>query len=933
VAQTFSPDLVPPADFSRRAREYADRQQARRGHLARAEAEEPFYVPLQLQPRLRRAILAPGDTLFRAEERAYDDIRAAVEAPDPNSTQGNPFPALVLLGQPGAGKSTSLRHLGLTLLRAVLDDPSGHLPLFVSLGDHAEGAPLDFLAGQYRRWYGDESLPAVLEAGRLWLLADGLNEMPAGGELEYEKRIRAWRCFFQEDFPPGNRALVACRVADYGAGLKLPRLEVEPMDDERIQDFVARRFQDAPKRGKKLWQEILDDREARGSEHSLYGLARNPFWLVMLVDVYRDLDRLPQNRAALLQHFVDHWLIYETDRPGGRLLVENEQAALQLALDRLAFAMLGAGQNVPQARAWVLSHLPQQLDVSGDAVQTDPRTVLTLAESACLLECRGRPEARVVRFYHQLLLEHFAGRDLLRRFRSPAARGETGFPPPLDEPALWRIPWEEKWQFVESAWDPLPPPPTTGWEEATVLTAAQAALEDGDWPRLARAILPYNPPLAARCLLEAGLEPQEEARADVTGRLLAILRDPAVTADLSARQRLSLRINCGLALGDLGDPRILAGEREAIHPDGRSVRFIEPAWSQPIPAGPFQMGSSRRDRDAYDDEYSEETGDRPHPVTIPHDYVVGLYPVTNAEYACFVANGGYENERWWETGEAQSWLRGELDLSGPWIRRWRQIGQWVREGAIDLDERVAQRRMSPQDAETWRWVATLDDEELARAVREAAGDTGAERCQPRFWEDRRYNNPSQPVVSVCWYEARAYCAWLTEQLRIPRNDQSAIHNPQSAIAVVRLPTEAEWEKAARWDGSMRLTTSGKHARCYPWGDKWDEARANTLEGRVLTTTPVGTYPEGAAPCGALDLAGNVWEWTSSRWGPEVERPAFGYPYDPKDSREEESGTDLRVVRSGSWDFGALNVRCAYRYWLNPADRNHYSGFRVLLQLS
>jgi len=925
VAQALSDNLVPSADFACRAREYAARQQDRRGPLDWADAEEPLYVPLELG--FHRALRASGDDLFRQEEHTYDDIQRAVEAPDPASPHGTPFPALVLLGVPGAGKSTSLRHLGLTLLRAVLEDPAAHLPLFVSLGDYAGGKPADFLAAQYRHWYGDDDLAAVLKGGRLWLLADGLNEMPAANEREHEARVQAWRRFFKEDYPPGNRALVACRQADYGTGLDLPRLEVEPMDEARIQDFIARRFRNAPARGEGLWQALLGDREVRGPEYSLYGLARNPFWLVMLVDVYRDLDRLPENRAVLVQEFVDHWLAYEVDR-SGRLLTDPQRAALQLALDRLAFAMLEAGQNAPQPRKWALSHLPDQVDVDGDLVPTDPRAALALAESACLLECRGRPEARVVRFYHQLLLEHFAGRELLRRFHfspSPSQGEGRGEGPSLEPSALWRIPWQEKWQFVESAWDPLPPPPTTGWEEATVLAAARAALEDGEWARLAQAVLPHNRPLAARCLLEAGplpLPPREragvrvEAVDEVIACLLAAIQDPAATAGLEGRQRTSLRIACGLALGALGDSRILAGEREAVHPDGRHVRFVEPAWSQAIPAGPFPMGSSRDDPEAYGNEYSEATGYRPHTVVISHAYAVGLYPVTNAEYACFVRDRGYGDERWWDTDEARRWRQGELDLSGPWLRRWRQYAQWVRAGTVDPDQLLAQRRISLDYAERLKWAAAASDEELAQTVRRAAGATASEQRHPRYWEDHRYNNPSQPVVGVCWYEARAYCNWLTEQLRITNCELRS---------VVRLPTEAEWEKAARWDG--------KKARRYPWGEKWDEAKANTLEGRVLTTTPVGVYPEGAAPCGALDCAGNVWQWTSSRWGPEAERPSFGYPYDPGDGREESGGTDLRVVRAGSWNSEARHARCASRFGDDPDNRLRRAGFWVLLQLS
>jgi len=959
LAQAIAGDLAPPVDFACLAREYAQRREEQGHPLALVEAAESLYVPLEL--RFYRALRPSEDDLYRREGRTYEDIRAAVEAPNPRSPQPQPFPALALLGDPGAGKSTSLRHLGLELMQEILEGEEPDVPilLFVSLGDHRQGRPVDFLAQEYGRWYGAkefreesrEEFWEVLQAGRLWLLADGLNEMPYADEEHREARVRDWRRFFKHDFPPGNRALVACRVADYGVGLDLPRLEVEPMDAERIQTFIARRFQTRPERGQRLWQELLDDRQARGPEHSLYGLVRNPFWLVVLVDVYGDpaLERLPPNRAALVQCFVDRWLAYEADRPGGSALTGTQRAALQLALDRLAFHMLRHGQNVPLPRAVALSHLPERVSVAGDEVETPPRATLRVAQSACLLKARGRVETRRFHFYHHLLQEHFAGRELLRRFRLPPPSGRGFGSGGLDEADLWRIPWAEKWDFVESEWDPLSPPPTTGWEEATVLAAARAALEDedaeyvglagrGDWPRLARAVLAHNPPLAARCLLEAGLEPAEEVRAELVERLRDVLQDPAATAGLEdPRQRLSLRVACGRALGALGDPRVLAGERQVVHPDGRRVRFILPAWSRLIPAGPFQMGSSRDDPQAYADEYSEGTAGRPHTVTIPHDYVVGRHPVTNAEYACFVDDGGYDQAApWWDTDEARQWLRGELDLSEPWIRRWQQLAQWVRAGEVDPDQLLAQGRISPDYVETLKWAAAADDEELAREVREAAGASAAELAQPRFWEDRRYANPSQPVVGVCWYEARAYCAWLTRHMRasgcpfrVEREGQPEPWRVDPGTLTARLPTEAEWEKAARG--------GGQGSRRYPWGDEGDPAQANTLantlEGRVLTTTPVGVYPDGAAPCGALDLAGNVWEWTSTRWGPEVERPAFGYPYDPGDGREDPGGTDLRVVRGGSWYNDLRAARCAARDGNTPVNRNNNRGFRVLLQLS
>ena len=203
---------------------------------------------------------------------------------------------------------------------------------------------------------------------------------------------------------------------------------------------------------------------------------------------------------------------------------------------------------------------------------------------------------------------------------------------------------------------------------------------------------------------------------------------------------------------------------------------------------------------------------------------------------------------------------------------------------------------------------------------------GRRPTQPRYWDDSHYNNPSQPVVGVCWFEAMAYCAWLTRRINESANYIGAdalvqhVADPQ-----IRLPSEAEWEKAARWDGAA--------ARDYPWGETWDVARANTLEGRVLSTAPAGVYPEGASPWGALELAGNVWEWTGSRWGAEFERPDFVYPYHPADGREDPESSDLRVVRGGTWNYEARSARAACRGRYDPVSWYSRLGFRLLLQLS
>jgi formylglycine-generating enzyme required for sulfatase activity len=178
----------------------------------------------------------------------------------------------------------------------------------------------------------------------------------------------------------------------------------------------------------------------------------------------------------------------------------------------------------------------------------------------------------------------------------------------------------------------------------------------------------------------------------------------------------------------------------------------------------------------------------------------------------------------------------------------------------------------------------------------------AGRRPPAHWKDERPPEglDRHPVVGVSWWDAHAYCQWLSEVTG----------------RVYRLPTEAQWEKAAR----------GTEGRRYPWGDQWRRGRCNSAELDKGGTTEVGAFsPPGDSPYGCADVAGNVLEWVADHFHADYyERSSVTTdPYGPAQGA-------VKVLRGGSWSSDRRGVRCTSRYNGNQKSAGPEAGFRVAI---
>jgi len=845
---TFRPGAIQQLAGSRSERSYLLSLTVRREYQIWATK----FIPLAAQMDVKRSAEALDMPVAFSEfrvPREGEGLEALVTTvPLADITEAiDRHAAFVILGEPGAGKTTTLQKIAFEAARKLLLDGAGRVPLFVRLSQQAERTPLEFLRAEWERRTGSDFADA-LAAGRALLLADGVNELPRD---ERDERLKAWR-LFAGDHCEANQVIFTGREKDYEGQLNLPRVRVEPLDDERIADYLRRN--DAAGLG-----ELLDDPKTRLRE-----MARNPFNLALLAYAYKSNRREMGNRGRLLEWFAGE-LFAREERLAHKGWIRRE-AQVQ-ALAQLAYAMQAQGEGTTVPPKAARDALPPSVEVNGEDISIKPADVFRFARAATILDPAIEPD---VRFYHHLLQEYFAAIDLLRRFEA----GE-------DLGGLWTAPRRtgEMPPAGVGEWDPLPEPPATGWEVTTILACGLAR----DPARLVEAIHLHNPVLAGRCLDEAGVYQSDDPNPFIRFSSVAILAQ-RVRADLLAdlynpAVHLRARLQAGFTLGRIGDPRL---EPTVVN----GTRVILPQMRR-VPAATIFIGESSDDPDAYQDEMPQHTVDLP-------EFEVGTWPVTNAEYTCFIAAGGYVDERYWTTSLSRRWLIGE-DMAGGLMEAWMTIWKELKRYS---DWRVRFERKgvySPDQIQTLEYIAELDEPDLRSWLSDNIPKRS--RQQPAFWKDTNYNNPSQPAVGVTWFEAQAYCRWL-----------SAVSGK-----LYRLPTEVEWEAAAR----------GTDIRHYLWGNDWDAGRANTIEGRVLKPSPIGAYAAagGVGPFGTEDQSGNVWNWTNTLYRP--------YPYQ-NDDRENVDSEGERTIRGGSWDNSRWFARCTSRFRHAPDFYSDDIGFRVIL---
>jgi formylglycine-generating enzyme required for sulfatase activity len=799
-----------------------------------------------LGPSLKQVYVDLDTELQVSDQRVRQALSLGNALPMPSSALGTlgdlrPLSALeavalnrrlLLLGDPGAGKTTFIHALCL----ALADNE------FLELGQWGsqERLPVAVNLGGFARWLGTRSLPAdaiasllwdyvcydlhqhqldfvavplqqALERGRVQVLLDALDEV----RPELLRIVLKTLTAFEQHYPK-VWLLVTCRVVYYQqASSRLPKeftlLQLAPFDQAKTERYITAWFGELAK----VDRAFVGERAVQFSKAVVQIkpliLNFNPLLISLMMLVYAHEGLLLYHRAMLYERAIDILLWrWQGGKAGNDLVARLHQVGRGMAdllrvLRRLAVAVHSSGS---ETKAGITKPLLLQTLADLHPNQDPDWTHAVMKQLCCRSGLWVEQEPGEFVFSLRPFQEYLVGVHLAlsKNFVASATKR-------LGEEDLWREVVLLAIDYKVNVQGELDTP----LELASALCPPREPQIDSDW-RMVQ--------LAGEVLLAIGLKRMAELKESSSKPLKRVRRQLAALVE---RGRLGPgeRQQAASVLGGIGDPRF--DPQRLYLPYRYNGEIDRSGGFVRIPPGSFWMSSQEGDK-------------RGKLIEIPYIYWLARYPVTVIQFSGFVADAGYADERWWWTEAAARWLR------------------------------------------------------------------EARTTAPDHWE---YQLPhaNRPVTGVSWFEARAYCAWLDAKLRALNGD------PLPPERQVRLPTESEWEKAAR--GSDLLP--------YPWGYKeWNEQRANVWESSIGHATPVGMYPQGATASGLHDLAGNVWEWTLSGW---QESTAASL------SLAEIGEDERRVLRGGSWGDPCAVSQCIFREVDFAGIRNPRIGFRVAVSVA
>jgi formylglycine-generating enzyme required for sulfatase activity/cellulose biosynthesis protein BcsQ len=737
---------------------------------------------------------------------------------------------MVLLGDPGSGKSTFVRYFISRQATAQLngthqleDTGTDLLPILITLRDVVtEVAQLglekfspdkqrEVFLGLLRTYaidqlayYGATEFKGffieALESGNVLLVFDGLDEIPQQYKSQVKQAIQALIRQYEI-----KRIIITCRTNSYVDNLVFPEFEsftISPFNDQQITKFVhtwydAQEQLSGPssENGKNKAEDLI----CALKSSNLMTLAGNPLTLSCIAIIHQKEARLPTENVKIYNLIVDLFLRHWQNSKSGVepfLPILRDEIDLRLFVERIAYVALQKNEQESGNIDISLSELINLLEQSEyPGIITNAFEFINYLEHRAGLISRvgdGSDSGRLIfyRFSNRIIQEYLAGcylvrrRDIARAFYELAEKGKIwdqiallGFQELFYNRRETSILLDLTYQLLANDLSGKKYERASLWAGQIIDLIGMDAVKQDTHPAGGKAFLDK-----------------------LTSRLVELLTGSLLPLE---------RTEAGRILAKVGDPRPGVGIIQGLP----NVSWVK------IPSAVYSIGSLESPRHKVTNSVIDEAP--PFKIHIKQ-FSISQYLVTNAQFMAFELGGDYSEEIYWSS-------------------------------------------------EGWKWIR-------------------------KHHISRIYDNASLPVVNVSWYEAMAFCAWLSKK---------------SSMKVI-LPSEVEWEVSAR----------GTDSRIYPWGNEFNPDYANLADSGIQTTSTVGCFSNGKSPFGVEDLVGNVWEWTRSIYK--------NYPYDPNDGREKLINSGDRVIRGGSFRSSCQEVRCSARLKMSLGYRADDLGFRLII---